>query len=224
MSFEAMGWAWKQNLPASTKMVLLVLADHHNETTGKCNPKVKSIAERAGLSERNTSLQIKKLAEEGFLEIQHNHREDGSLTSSTYILALGTDREAPGVLTEKHQGGVTVAEQEPGNLESSNDSESGKPSAHQQVMDWYQETLGYKIPNGGQEGKAVKWLLNEGYSLEDIQKCYTHLKSQHFWEGKHLSLQVVKREIGAWKQWKGKSNGHSDPRKYTWENVMGVKE
>lgn len=72
---------------------------------------------------------------------------------------------------------------------------------HKAIMAWYQEALGYSMPFRPKELKAASWLLHNGYSLKDIQGCYQHLKEQHFWADKHLSLRKVQDEIGAWKQW-----------------------
>lgn len=105
MSIAAVSWALKQDLPASIKMVLIVLADHHNGETGQCNPSARRIATMAGVSERTVERSTQALAEAGHLSIKANHREDGSLTSNQYVLAVGSDKVT--------LGGDTVTEQEP---------------------------------------------------------------------------------------------------------------
>jgi len=76
-------------------------------------------------------------------------------------------------------------------------------SEHQKLMTAYQQWLGYPIPNGGQEGKAARHILTKGYTVEQACQCYQHLRAQAFYEGKHISLQLVHRELGAYLQAQG---------------------
>jgi len=92
----------------------------------------------------------------------------------------------------------TTSESKGSSTEVPEPSSQPSISEHKKVMDWYQEELGYTIPNGGMEGKAVKWMLKEGFTPEKIQGCYRYLKSDSYWQDKHLSLTKVKTEIGAW--------------------------
>lgn len=71
-----------------------------------------------------------------------------------------------------------------------------EPNDHQRLMAAYQEALGYPIPNGAQEGTAAAWLLNNGYTIEHIIACYQAKKRDEFWQGKHLSLQSLRKDIG----------------------------
>lgn len=104
-----------------------------------------------------------------------------------------------------------------------------KPSAtktpngddHKKLMNLYQEALGYKIPNGGQEAKAAKNILKQ-YSVEETIECYRHLKGTEYWSDKHLSLMSVHRQIGAWKQSKNKTNGTSNSLAYNVRMLEGV--
>jgi DNA-binding transcriptional ArsR family regulator len=88
MSHRATGWAWEQPLPCHPKMVLMVLADHHNSQSNQCNPRVKRIAEIAGLSESSTERALRVLQDQGLITIENNFREDGSKTSNTYLLNI----------------------------------------------------------------------------------------------------------------------------------------
>jgi len=78
-------------------------------------------------------------------------------------------------------------------------------SPHQKIMDAYQEILEYPIRDGPKEGNAAKWLVKNGYTPEQVQACYAHLKVQSFWREKHISLQTVAGQIGAFLHSK---NGH----------------
>ncbi len=71
---------------------------------------------------------------------------------------------------------------------------------NEEVLKWYEEALGYPMPFRPRELKASAWMLRNGYTLQDIQNCYQHLKAQPFYLGRHLSLRKVQEEIGAWKQ------------------------
>jgi hypothetical protein len=87
----------------------------------------------------------------------------------------------------------------PKNSEPSKQAVEVSPlSDHQRLMAAYRDTLGYPIPNGGQEGRAAKHLLGQGYTPEQVIACYQTLKAEAFWQGKHLSLQTVHKQIGAW--------------------------
>lgn len=78
---------------------------------------------------------------------------------------------------------------------------------HQQIMDAYASSLGYAIRDGPKEGNAARWLVKNGYTAEQVQACFFHLRSQAFWRDKHISLQTVASQIGAYLQSK---NGHTN--------------
>jgi phage replication O-like protein O len=80
-------------------------------------------------------------------------------------------------------------------------------SEHQHIMDAYASVLAYPIRDGPKEGNAAKWLVKNGYTAEQVQACYAHLKVQTFWREKHISLQTVASNIGAYLQSK---NGHTN--------------
>lgn len=92
-----------------TKAILMTLAEHHNSETDQCNPRVKRIAYKSGFSERTVEAHLRKLINMDLLQIRHNHREDGSLTSSDYVLMR---TPAPPLADLVTPGGAT---NEPGN-------------------------------------------------------------------------------------------------------------
>ena len=67
-----------------------------------------------------------------------------------------------------------------------------------------EELRGYKSAIYAGEAASVKWMLTQDYSMQDILACYTHLKSEHFWADKSLTMMSVKGQIGEWKAWEGK--------------------
>lgn len=88
MSFEAFAWAARQKLPCTQKIVLVMLADRHNNDTGRCDPSHDRLAGDCGLTRRSVMDQIEKLATAGYLRVIH--RSIGKLkTSNQYTLMLG---------------------------------------------------------------------------------------------------------------------------------------
>lgn len=71
-------------------------------------------------------------------------------------------------------------------------------SPHQAIMSAYAEVLGYPIRDGAKEGNAAKWLVNNSYTAEQVTACYQAMSQDDFWQGKHISLQSVAKQIGAW--------------------------
>ena len=86
-----------------------------------------------------------------------------------------------------------------------------EPNDHQRLMAAYQAILGYPIPNGAQEGTAAAWLLNHGYTVEQIIDCYKHEKKRDYWQDKHLSLQSLKKPIGPWIQAQQQAQARASP-------------
>lgn len=93
MSFQAMAWAVEQKLPATKKIVLLMLANRVNSDTGKCVPKIKTLAEDCGLSETATKSAIKELAELGLLSIIPRFYDGQQLPNQYHLNPEGVGRE-----------------------------------------------------------------------------------------------------------------------------------
>lgn len=68
-------------LPHARKIVLLAIADHYNEKTGRCDPSVATLSTMCGMSIRGVQMQIKALVSDGLLR-----REERSGTSPSYTL------------------------------------------------------------------------------------------------------------------------------------------
>ena len=62
----------------------------------------------------------------------------------------------------------------------------------------FEQHIGYKLKNWGEESKAAKWLLQQGYTPAQAFDCYDHLKADRFTEGKHVGLAWIAKQIGAW--------------------------
>lgn len=62
----------------------------------------------------------------------------------------------------------------------------------------YVKALGYKPAAFGAEAKAAKWLAEQDYTAEQVIGCLETLQQDKFYDGKHIRLQVVANQIGAW--------------------------
>lgn len=88
MSFEAMTWAVKQKCGSpAAKMVLMILANHTNPSTGQCNPSHKRVAEQCEISISSLKVHIRKLAEAKILTVLHKF-SDGVNLPNQYVLNL----------------------------------------------------------------------------------------------------------------------------------------
>lgn len=57
---------------------------------------------------------------------------------------------------------------------------------------------GGKSPNYGGEAKAIKWMLEQGHSPEDILACRRAMKRDPWWGRHELLLMSVQKEIQQW--------------------------
>lgn len=64
--------AWRLDLPASPKLVLLALCDWANDEGASLHPSVKAVAIRASMSERNAKRVLHTLIEAGWLSVVGN--------------------------------------------------------------------------------------------------------------------------------------------------------
>lgn len=83
MSFEAMAWAVKQDLPVKQKITLLMLANRINSDTGRCFPSIKGLAADCGMSETSVKEALRSLKESGLI-IAHERRIEGVSLSNEY--------------------------------------------------------------------------------------------------------------------------------------------
>lgn len=64
----------------------------------------------------------------------------------------------------------------------------------------YVAALGYKPAAFAAEAKAAKWLAEQNYTPDQVVGCYEHLRADSFYDKKHIRLQTVANQIGAWLQ------------------------
>jgi DNA-binding transcriptional MocR family regulator len=87
MSFEAMAWAVKQDLPVKQKITLLMLANRINSDTGRCFPSVKGLAADCGMSETSVKEALRSLKDAGLI-VAHERRVDGVSLSNEYEMPI----------------------------------------------------------------------------------------------------------------------------------------
>lgn len=123
MSIKAMNWAWEQNLPPGSKLILMALADNADDQ-GYCWPKIKTIAAKCCVSERTAQRLVKDLLDSGLLKISARFNALGGQVSNGYTLEMyppdklspspaliqegGDSRDTPGV-TQLCRGGSDTA-------------------------------------------------------------------------------------------------------------------
>lgn len=153
MSHSASAWAMKQvtNTPLE-KLVLLILADCHNEASGKCFPSVSFICERAMCSRQGAMNVIASLESQGFISAKKNPGKSthyALLTSQQSVPVNRVDRstECTGPVNSVDRTGQ-LSGHEPGNNQEVTgntnrpDFESGPPVCpHKAILDIYHEEL-----------------------------------------------------------------------------------
>lgn len=85
MSLVATSWAWQQQgMSPAQKMVLLAIADHHNESTGLCCVSMKTVAKRACVGYSSCRRHAEHLETIGLITRVRRSREGGMLGSYNY--------------------------------------------------------------------------------------------------------------------------------------------
>src|ERR1043165_3174469 len=80
---------------------------------------------------------------------------------------------------------------------SSSDQKKEKdPSAFAEFMKFLSSKIG-AIPNPAKEGKAIKWLIENGHDFVRCRECYEFLEDQP-WRTATITWTTVKAEIGGW--------------------------
>jgi hypothetical protein len=95
MSIKAVAAALELPLEPLPKILLITLADHHNGSTGRCDPSQGRLAQVARVSVRTVRSHLKILEEAGWISRQHLTRPNGSRTNDSYnLLFLGAEESA----------------------------------------------------------------------------------------------------------------------------------
>ena len=83
MSVRCMAWAWTVDIDASSKLVLLALADHANDEDHECWPSLMHLTRKCSFKDKSTTLRhLNHLEDEGLIR----RKRGNSNTSTRYIL------------------------------------------------------------------------------------------------------------------------------------------
>jgi hypothetical protein len=105
-------------------------------------------------------------------------------------------------------------------LEEEPSKEDKEPTAHTRLMNFLSLKIG-PIPNGAKEGKAIKWLLENGYDPGQCEACFVSLAADD-WRTSAVTWVTVKANIGAWLA--RDSNGHKPKQTASERNVTNMKD
>ncbi|CUH60259.1 helix-turn-helix domain-containing protein [Thalassobacter stenotrophicus] len=107
--------AMKQpGLKPATKIVLYWLAEHHNGETGACFPSLKTLERKCEMNRSTVVRHLEALEQLGLIKRNRRERDNGSQTSTAYILHLPpvAERNSPCGKTQQ----APVAKRDPHNL------------------------------------------------------------------------------------------------------------
>lgn len=79
---------------------------------------------------------------------------------------------------------------------STSSSDKKEPSAHAELIKFLETKTG-PIANPGKQGKAIKWLLDHGHDVAQIESCYEDLAAET-WRTTAVDFSTVQSQIGAW--------------------------
>lgn len=167
MSAEHVGWAFRQDLPATRKFVLVALADRCNKDTLRCDPSIKRLMEDTGLGRMTVFRALEKLEEEGYIQRVERTRQNGSRTSSEYLFPSIT--VVRGEYQSDTGGGLTVIPPEP---EVRTRKEPSMPSARKrdEIWDALTHMFGEATTRSSQtkRGKMTRELREAGATYDEI--------------------------------------------------------
>ena len=171
MSVTAMAWVWTVNATPTQKLVLIAVADHADHE-GKCFPSVSHLVNKTSLTRRTIFRALAELEQAGLIARVKRQRPNGSLTSTEYELLLegGGDTVAPGVVSQGHGGGATVApllnHQE--NLIYNGEHEKGRPIDVKRTLALWVELIDPLETTLSQAGNHLEQMYRRGRVTSDL--------------------------------------------------------
>ena len=84
MSIRRILSALDADLPPAEKLLLVLLADNADDTTGKCWPSQAYLARRAGVTRKSVNQIISRLVSKGLVTVQKRYRDTGAQRSNLY--------------------------------------------------------------------------------------------------------------------------------------------
>ncbi len=172
-----MTWAVDQDLKTNEKMVLVMLANCSNHHTGQCNPSHKRLAKECGMSVSTLKRCIDKLAEVGYLKIEHREQEGVSLPNQ-YHLNIGFTPQAIQNDTDSDGEGSVQGEQGVGSegTDPSVQGEQGVGSERATNQEYNQEyNQEDKLPDADEsasDGNGLPAVLPKGKQVDDSETVF----------------------------------------------------
>lgn len=166
MSLDATRWVWRlTGITPIEKLILLCLADHHNEEHNQCNPKIKTIAMECEISYKTVVRAMQRLKKIGVIKAEAKKLTGGRRTSNQYNLQIGhCGGEVPGLSggeVPPHAGGDL-------NLHSESEFESSDSEAETNVS---AVDIGWdKTSDGILVGEEENFEKEEFMKVDDVYK------------------------------------------------------
>jgi hypothetical protein len=88
MSFQAMAWAVKQQLPTNEKFLLIMLANYASNDDGECFPAIETLMRDTGLARTTVRKCLNNLQTKGYISA-HDRWSNGRQLSNSYRMAMG---------------------------------------------------------------------------------------------------------------------------------------
>lgn len=110
MSIKAINWAWDQQLPPNSKLILMAIADAADEE-GNCWPKIKTIAKKCSVSQRTVQRALKDFISNNFISVTARYSHEGRQVSNNYRLSYLNpypDNLSPSVIPQRLGGDDVV--------------------------------------------------------------------------------------------------------------------
>lgn len=206
MSHYMTALAMKQRgLKPAAKIVLYWLADHHNGETGACFPSLKTLEAECEMNRSAIVRHLTALEEAGLIERIRRTRDNGSQTSTAYLLRLVPVAESNSPCCETQQ--PPVAKRDPHNLGNNNlgnepslfgpdDPKPAKPKRAVSLPDGW-------VPSDRNIEDAVK----RGFSTEEINHEAEQFRNYH-----HAKGSTFKDWDAAWRTWLGNARKFASSR------------
>ncbi len=201
MSVHVSSLVWKANLPSATmKIVMLKLADCSNEEGGSAWPSVSRIAKECGLSDRGVQKNLKRLRDEGWIEIENKRKTQNGFVNSYQI-----DIEK---LKNTSEPRLSVKGSRVNHVHPTGEPRSPKPSLNRQDNISFKTSFKTFVISDEMtpEKKAVNMWNDfaERHSLSRVQKLTEsrkkklrqRLKDCNGLEGWKAALEIVERSDG----------------------------
>jgi len=193
MSIKVMSWAWEQALPPLTKLILMAIADHADDS-GYAWPGYRGIAKKCGASYRSIQRHVHFLELQGILKVDARQRPDGSSSSNGYTVVMNGAKnegasESPPPTSESHPGWteVTPLDDTPVTpltvIEPSEETTTTKPLTLLELFnepEWLKTLADVIKPDQKQVIRIRKWARNHdevtlsrvAYSLAEMWDIY----------------------------------------------------